>query len=148
MDFTTTTLIIAVVLLIVLVALIPIVKKSSYQKRWEEKRAAEKRYWEEEHKKKQEAERLRTTVVATKLLGESAAEYKKSVGSMIARGAVGSVFGPAGAVIGMASVKSKNTNQNVRRFLVKYLDGHVEEKEAVIGSKQYEVYMAHLEWDS
>lgn len=107
-----------------------------------------KKFQAEEQAPKREAERLRTTIVATKLLGEGAAEYKKSVGSMAARGAVGSLFGPTGAVIGMATTKSKNTNKNVRRFLVKYMDGHVEEKEATIGSKQYEIYMSFLEWDS
>lgn len=103
--------------------------------------------WEEDKAKRKEAERLRTTIVATRLIGDGAAEYKKSVGSMAARGAIGSVFGPAGAMIGMATAKNKNTNKNVRRFLVKYLDGHIEEKEATVGSATYKEYMAHLEWN-
>lgn len=148
MDLTTAALVIAVVLMIVLIALMPIIKNSEMQKRWEKKRADEKQHWAEEQTRRQETERLRTTIVSTRLLGEGAAEYKKSVGSMAARGAVGSLFGPAGAVIGMATAKSKNTNQDVRRFLVKYLDGHIEEKEAIIGSAKYKEYMAHLEWES
>lgn len=104
---------------------------------------------EEERARKAEAARLRTTIVATRLLGEGAAEYKKSVGSMATRAAVGSLFfGAAGGAIGAATAKSKNVNKNVRRFLVKYLDGHIEEKEAIIGSAQYNTYMSYLEWDS
>lgn len=95
-----------------------------------------------------EAERKRTTIVATRLIGEGSAEYKKSVGNVAFRGAVGGFFaGAAGATLGMATAKNKNTNKNVRRFLVKYLDGHIEEKEATIGSAQYKEYMKYLEWD-
>ena len=104
------------------------------------RRAAElQRQWREDYLR-------RTTVVSTRLLGEGAAEYKKSVGSMAVRGAIGSVFGPAGTVIGMATAKNKNVNKNVRRFLVKYQDGHIAEKEATKGSALYKEYMAHLEW--
>jgi hypothetical protein len=113
----------------------------------ETKRAEEKARWEEAQRQRKEAERLRTTIVATRLIGEGSAEYKKSVGSMVVRGAIGGFFGgAAGAALGAASAASKNTNKNVRRFLVKYLDGHIEEKEATIGSAQYKEYMAHLEW--
>jgi hypothetical protein len=67
---------------------------------------------------------------------------------MLVRGAVGGFFaGAAGATLGMATAKNKNTNKNVRRFLVKYLDGHVEEKEATIGSAKYKEYMEHLVWE-
>ena len=111
------------------------------------KRAEEKARWEEAQRQRKEAERLRTTIVATRLIGEGSAEYKKSVGSMVVRGAIGGfIAGAAGATLGAASAASKNTNKNVRRFLVKYLDGHIEEKEATIGSAQYKEYMAHLEW--
>jgi hypothetical protein len=113
--------------------------KEAHEKEARVKLEAKKR-WEEE-------QRLQTTIVATKLLGESAAEYKKSVGSMAARGAVGSLFGPAGAVIGMASAKNENVNKDKRRFLVKYLDGHIEEKEVKKGSEKYEEYMKYLVWD-
>lgn len=114
----------------------------------EQKRAEAQKRWKEEQARRKEAERLRTTVVATKLIGEGAAEYKKSVGSMAVRGAVGGLFaGTAGAALGMASAKNKNTNKNVRRFLVKYLDGHIEEKEATIGSAKYKEYMEHLVWE-
>lgn len=154
MDLTTVALVISVIVLIVLIALIPVAKNSNMQKRWEEKnadkkRAEEKQRWIEEQIKRKEAERKRTTVVATRLIGEGSAEYKKSVGGMIARGAVGGIIGgTAGAALGMATAKNKNTNKDVRRFLVKYLDGHVEEKEATIGSARYKEYMAHLEWDN
>ena len=113
-----------------------------------EREQLRKKFEAEEQAKKFEAERLQSNIVATRLLGEGAAEYKKSVGSMVTRGAVGSIFGTSGAVIGMATTKSKNVNKNVRRFLVKYKDGHIEEKEATIGSKQYKIYMSFLEWDS
>lgn len=112
-----------------------------------EKRAAYIARLDEEKAQRKEEQRLRTTIVATKLLGEAAAEYKKSVGDMVVRGAVGSIFGTAGAVIGAATAKDKNVNKNVRRFLVKYLDGHIEEKEATIGSLQYKIYMEHLVWE-
>ena len=96
-----------------------------------------------------EKERLRTTVVATRLIGEGAAEYKRSVGDMLVRGAVGGILGgKAGATLGMATTKSRNTNRNVRRFLVKYLDGHIEEQEATIGSARYKEYMDHLVWEN
>jgi hypothetical protein len=95
-----------------------------------------------------EAERRRraTTVVSARLIGASAPEYKKSVGDMAVRGAVGGLFGPAGAVIGMATAKDKNVNKGKSRFLVKYEDGHIEEKEAAVGDPLYKVYMEHLEW--
>jgi hypothetical protein len=97
---------------------------------------------------RREAERKRTTIVSTRLIGEGSAEYKKGVGNMLVRGAVGGFFaGAAGATLGMATAKNKNTNKNVRRFLVKYLDGHVEEKEATIGSAKYKEYMEHLVWE-
>ena len=102
----------------------------------------------ERERKKREAERLRTTIVSTRLIGEGSAEYKKSVGNVLVRGAVGGILGgTAGAALGAATAKNKNTNKNVRRFLVKYLDGHIEEKETTIGSAEYKKYMAHLEWD-
>lgn len=124
-------------------------KRIQAQKNADKKRAEEKQRWIEEQNKRKEAERLRTTVVATRLIGEGSAEYKKSVGGMIARGAVGGIIGgTAGAALGMATAKNKNTNKDVRRFLVKYLDGHIEEKEATIGSARYKEYMAHLEWDN
>lgn len=101
----------------------------------------------ERERQRREKERLRTTIVSTRLIGEGAAEYKKSVGSVAFRGAVGGLLaGSAGAVLGMATAKNKNTNKNVRRFLVKYLDGHIEEKEATIGSYRYNEYMKYLEW--
>jgi hypothetical protein len=97
----------------------------------------------------QETERRRraTAVVSTRLIGESAPEYKKGVGNMVVRGAVGSLFGPAGAVIGMATTKNKNVNKGKRRFLVKYEDGHVEEKVVTTSDPLYKVYMEHLEWE-
>lgn len=98
--------------------------------------------------KKRELKRLRTTIVSTRLIGEGSAEYKKSVGNVLVRGAVGGILGgAAGAALGAATAKNKNTNKNVRRFLVKYLDGHIEEKEATIGSSKYKEYMEHLEWN-
>ena len=123
-------------------------KMKQAREKAEKQRAEAKKRWEEEQARRKEAERLRTTIVATKLIGEGAAEYKKSVGSMAVRGAVGGLFaGTTGAALGMASTKSKNTNKDVRRFLVKYLDGHIEEKEATIGSAKYKEYMAHLVWE-
>lgn len=123
-------------------------KMKQAREKAEKQRAEAKKRWEEEQARRKEAERLRTTVVATKLIGEGAAEYKKSVGSMAVRGAVGGfIAGSAGAALGMASAKNKNTNKNVRRFLVKYLDGHIEEKEATIGSAKYKEYMEHLVWE-
>ena len=101
----------------------------------------------EYRERKQEIDRKRTTPVSTRLLGESAAEYKRSVGSMAVRGAVGSILGPGGAMIGMATTKNKNVNKDKRRFLVKYEDGHVEEAEVKIGTALYERYMELLEWD-
>lgn len=95
----------------------------------------------------QEKRRRATTVVSTRLIGASAPEYKKSVGDVVVRGTVGGLFGPAGAVIGMATAKDKNVNKRKRRFLVKYEDGHVEEKEASVGDPLYKLYMEHLEWD-
>lgn len=100
------------------------------------------------HAESKEQLRLKTTIVSTRLIGEGSAEYKKSVGSMVVRGAIGGMLaGSAGATLGMATAMNKNTNKNVRRFLVKYLDGHIEEKEAVIGSSQYKEYMKYLEWE-
>lgn len=96
---------------------------------------------------KRERDRQRYTPVSTRLLGESAAEYKRSVGSMAVRGAVGSILGPGGAMIGMATTKSKNVNKDMRRFLVKYEDGHIAEEEVRIGSSKYDLYMQLLEWD-
>lgn len=93
-----------------------------------------------------ERRRRATTVVSARLIGASAPEYKKSVGDMAVRGAVGGLFGPAGAVIGMATAKDKNVNKGKSRFLVKYEDGHIEEKEAAVGDPLYKVYMEHLEW--
>lgn len=129
-------------------------KKREEREYWEklnagaaEREQLRKKFKAEEKAEKFQAERLRTNIVATRLIGEGAAEYKKSVGSMAVRGAVGSVFGPAGTVIGMATAKNKNVKKNVRRFLVKYQDGHVEEKEATIGSKEYKIYMSFLEWE-
>lgn len=102
----------------------------------------------EQERRAIEAERRRraTTVVSARLIGASAPEYKKSVGDMAVRGAVGGLFGPAGAVIGMATAKDKNVNKGKSRFLVKYEDGHIEEKEAAVGDPLYKVYMEHLEW--
>lgn len=94
-----------------------------------------------------ELRRQATTVVSTRLIGDSAAEYKKSVGNMVVRGAVGSLFGPVGAAVGMATTKSKNKNKNKRRFLVKYEDGHIEEAEVRVGSIFYKHYMEKLEWE-
>ena len=123
-------------------------KVQQERKKVEQQRAEARKRWEEERAHRKEADRLRTTIVATKLIGEGSAEYKKSVGSMAVRGAVGGLFaGTAGAALGMASAKNKNTNKNVRRFLVKYLDGHIEEKEATIGSAKYKEYMEHLVWE-
>ena len=114
---------------------------------WKAGAPERKRKREEMQAIRREAERKRTTVVSTRLIGEGSAEYKRSVGSMAFRGAIGGLFaGAAGATLGMATAMHKNTNKNVRRFLVKYLDGHIEEKEATIGSSQYKEYMAHLEW--
>jgi hypothetical protein len=112
-----------------------------------EREQLRKKFEAEEQAKKFEAERLQSNIVATRLLGDGSPEYKKSVGSMVARGAVGSIFGSTGSAIGMATTKSKNVNKDVRRFLVKYKDGHIEEKEATIGSKQYKIYMSFLEWE-
>lgn len=138
-------------------------KSPEYQEKMKKAREQAQKYREEwkagaperEQKRKEELERirenerLRTTIVSTRLIGEGAAEYKKGVGNMLARGAVGGFFaGAAGAALGMATAKNKNTNKNVRRFLVKYLDGHIEEKEATIGSARYKEYMAHLEWEN
>lgn len=122
-------------------------EREKVEKQREEERVKARKYREEEQSRRKEAERLRTTVVATKLIGEGTAEYKRSAGSMVVRGAVGSLFGPMGTVVGMASTKSKNTNKDVRRFLVKYLDGHIEEKEATIGSAKYKEYMKYLVWE-
>ena len=101
---------------------------------------------QEERERARERERLRTTVVSTRLIGNGSADYYKSARKVMKRGFLGSLLaGSIGSYIGMSSAMKKN--QNIRRFLVKYLDGHVEEKEAAIGSTMYEVYMAHLEWN-
>lgn len=109
----------------------------------EQQREALEKY----NKERAEAKRKRTTPVSARLLGVSAAEYKRSVGSMAVRGAVGSIFGPGGAMIGMATTKNKNVNKDMRRFLVKYEDGHIEEEEVKVGSILYNRYMELLEWD-
>lgn len=107
----------------------------------------EKKRQKEERKAIEERRRMRANiVVSTRLIGESAPEYKKSVGDMVVRGAVGSLFGPAGAVVGMATAKDKNVNKGKWRFLVKFADGHIEEKEVYEGDPLYKVYMEHLEW--
>ena len=106
-----------------------------------------KRQLEERLALEEENRRRATTVVSTRLIGASAPEYKKSVGDVVVRGAVGSLFGPAGTVVGMATAKEKNVNKSKRRFLVKYEDGHVEEMEASVGEPRYKLYMEHLEWD-
>lgn len=144
-------------IILLIICLIPFIlclkryRSPEYQKRMKEaqEKMAEYRANAPERKAmRREAERKRTTIVSTRLIGEGSAEYKKSVGNMLVRGAVGGFFaGSAGATLGMATAKSKNTNKKVRRFLVKYLDGHIEEKEATIGSSQYKEYMAHLEWE-
>lgn len=118
-------------------------KRQKAREDWEAYKASapeRKRQMEENH-------RLATTVVSTRLIGASAPEYKKKVGDMLVRGTVGGLFGPAGAVIGMATTKDKDVNKNKRRFLVKYEDGHVEEKEVSVGGTLYKLYMEHLEWD-
>ena len=101
----------------------------------------------ERKRQREEDNRRATTVVSTRLIGTSAPEYKKKVGDVLVRGTVGGLFGPAGAVIGMATAKSKDVNKNKRRFLVRYEDGHVEEKEVSVGGSLYKLYMEHLEWE-
>jgi hypothetical protein len=124
-------------------------KQKKAQEEWAAYKAeAPERKRQREERRAIEAERRRraTTVVSARLIGASAPEYKKSVGDMAVRGAVGGLFGPAGAVIGMATAKDKNVNKGKSRFLVKYEDGHIEEKEAAVGDPLYKVYMEHLEW--
>lgn len=120
-------------------------KKAKEEK--EELRERRKVYLEKYNQEQKENKRQRNTVVSTRLIGDGAAEYKKSVGDMVVRGAVGSVFGPVGAAVGMATAKSKNKNKNKRRFLVKYADGRVEEMEVTVGGILYKHYMNHLEWE-
>lgn len=123
-------------------------RNPEYQAKLKEKKRAAQEKWSAQQANAAERKRLQTTIVSTRLIGEGSAEYKKSVGSVMMRGAVGGFFaGAAGATLGMATAKNKNTNKNVRRFLVKYLDGHIEEKEATIGSAQYKEYMKYLEWE-
>lgn len=117
-------------------------KKKARENLAAQKAAAQERKYEME-----ESKRRARAVVSARLIGESAPEYKKSVGDVVVRGAVGGLFGPAGTVIGMATAKDKNVNKRKRRFLVKYEDGHVEEKEASVGEPLYKLYMEHLEWD-
>lgn len=117
------------------------------KKKAREKLAAQKAAAQERKQQMEDSQRLARTVVSTRLIGESAPEYKKSVCNVVVRGAVGSLFGPAGTVIGMATAKDKNVNKRKRRFLVKYEDGHIEEKEATVGDPLYKLYMEHLEWD-
>ena len=115
---------------------------------WEAGAPERERLRKETEARKRDEERKRNTIVSTRLIGEGSAEYKKSVAGMAFRGAVGGMFGGvAGAALGMATTKNKNTNKNVRRFLVKYLDGHIEEQEAKIGSLRYNEYMKYLEWE-
>lgn len=108
---------------------------------------AQKADAQEMKRQRDERRRLANTVVSTRLIGESAPEYKKSVSDVVVRGAVGGLFGPAGAVVGMATTKNKNVNKGKRRFLVKYEDGHIEEKVVTASDPLYKVYMEHLEWD-
>jgi hypothetical protein len=125
-------------------------KQKKAQEDWAAyKAAAPERKRQMNERMEQEAERRRraTTVVSTRLLGETAPEYKKGVGNVAVRGAVGSLFGPAGAVIGMATAKNKNVNKGKRRFLVKYEDGHIEERVVTTSDPLYKVYMEHLEWE-
>lgn len=123
-------------------------RNPEYQAKLKEKKRAAQEKWSKQQANAAERKRLQTTIVSARLIGEGSAEYKKSVGSVLTRGAIGGLFaGAAGATLGIATAKNKNTNKNVRRFLVKYLDGHIEEKEATIGSSDYEIYMAHLEWE-
>jgi hypothetical protein len=117
------------------------------QKKAQEDWAIQKAAIKERTRQREEKKRRATTVVSTRLIGASAPEYKKSVGDMAVRGAVGSLFGPAGAVIGMATAKEKDVNKRKRRFLVKYEDGHVEEEEVTVNGLLYKLYMEHLEWD-
>lgn len=93
--------------------------------------------------RKMEEERKRPKIVSTTLLGRYT-KHKKKKGSMLARGAIGGFLGGAsGATLGMAT--AKNNNQKIYVFLVKYHDGHVEEKEAVVGTAEYEEYMKYLD---
>ena len=127
-------------------------RNPEYQAKLKEKRRKSQEAWAkiqaDEAKRKQreaEAERRRTTVVSTWLLGGYTAQKKKT-GNMLKRGAIGGLLGgTAGAALGMATAKNKN--QQIRVFLVKYLDGHLEEKEAAVGTAEYEEYMEHLEWE-
>lgn len=119
-------------------------KLKKAQEDWQASAPERERIRQEEKERKRERERLRTTIVSTRLIGEGSPG--KGVGNMLKRGAIGSILaGSAGAAIGVATAKN---DKNVRRFLVKYLDGHIEEKEATIGSRMYEEYMAHLEWEA
>ena len=122
-------------------------KQKKAQEEKEELRERRRLYLEKYNQEQKEIKRKRHTVVSTRLIGEGAAEYKKSVGDMVVRGAVGSMFGPVGAAVGMATTKSKNTNKNKRRFLVKYEDGHIEEMEVTVGGILYKHYMEKLEWE-
>ena len=109
---------------------------------------------EERHAKKQKAQeiledcRKRTTIVSTRIIGIGPKKHKNKLGKALFRGAIWGFFGGgAGATLGAATAMNKNleNERNTRVFLVKYLDGHSEEKEAIIGTSQYREYMKYLD---
>ena len=62
---------------------------------------------------------------------------------MVLRGLIGyMVSGKNGAALSAATTKKKYIEK--QRFSVKYLDGHVEEKEVVVGGEEYKKLVDYL----
>ena len=131
--------------------------RPAYQEKRKKALAARAERWEKEArlqkliKEAREAgEKARTTVVSTRLLGTGASKHKGDLSRAAMGAAVGGLLaGSPGAMLGgIATYQSiRNKKQKIQCFLVKYQDGHVEEREATVGSKEYKLYIEHLVWD-
>lgn len=110
------------------------------KKRKKQRKAAERRdAWIAREPERKEAARRRTTIVSTYLISKG----KKRVGNVLFGGVVGGVLGgKSGATLFAAMAYHKNSK--ICTFLVKYLDGHTEKKEATEGSLLYKEYMKYL----
>ncbi len=114
-------------------------RNPAYRRKKAEQREQQKAWEKEAEKLRSE----RTTVVSTQLIGDSATERKTRVGTIILRSAIGAILaGSPGATLLGVTTKDKKTGKQT--FLVTYLDGHTEEKEAVVGSLEYHKYLDDL----
>ena len=89
---------------------------------------------------REEPYRRRTTIVATYFI-DGGGKRKSDTIKKVTRGVTGGLIGGVlGAALGISTVRDKI----VRRFLVKYLDGHTEEEVATVGSWRYKELIKYL----